>query len=76
MLVIGLAIAIVLMAVASHYIASLLLRYPWITWIGLLVIVYVAADMIYDGSHEVACRGYGFGCEADLWGWTRAALFR
>ena len=35
-LVIGLAIAIVLMAVASHYIANLLVKYPWITWIGLL----------------------------------------
>lgn len=49
----GLAVAIVLMAVASHYIAKLLVKYPWITWIGLLVIVYVAVDMIWDGMHEV-----------------------
>lgn len=65
-LVIGLALAIVLMAVASTYIAELLTRYPWITWIGLVIIVYVAVDMIYDGSHEVACKGFGLGCEADL----------
>ena len=45
-LVVGLAIAVVLMAVAATYIAKLLARYPWITWIGLLVIVYVALDMI------------------------------
>jgi YjbE family integral membrane protein len=54
-LVVGLAIAVVLMAVAATYIAKLLARYPWITWIGLLVIVYVALDMIYRGSTEVAC---------------------
>ena len=74
-LVIGLVVAIVLMAVASHYIAGLLVSYPWITWIGLMVILYVAADMIYDGSHEVACKGYGFGCEADLWQWARSFLY-
>ena len=54
-LVIGLAFAIVLMAVASHFIARLLMRYSWITWIGLAVIFYVALDMIYDGSHQVSC---------------------
>ena len=54
-LVVGLAIAVVLMAVAATYIAKLLGHYPWITWIGLLVIVYVALDMIYRGSAEVAC---------------------
>ncbi len=75
-LVLGLAIAIVLMAVASHYIASLLVKYPWITWIGLLVILYVAADMIYDGSHEVACKGYSTGCEADLLTWVKAQILK
>lgn len=66
-LVLGLGIAIVLMAVASHFIAGLLVKYPWITWIGLLVIVWVAFDMIYEGSHEVACQAYGVGCSEDLW---------
>ncbi len=61
-LVIGLAIAIVLMAIASHMIARLLARYPWITWVGLLVILYVALDMIYNGSAEVFCKMYAFGC--------------
>ena len=49
----GLAIAIVLMAVASHFIARLLVRYPWITWIGLAIVVYVALSMIWDGWHQV-----------------------
>jgi len=66
-LAIGLAVAIVLMAVASHFIAGVLVRYPWITWIGLLIILWVALEMIYDGSHEVTCKAFGFGCSEDLW---------
>lgn len=54
-LVVGLGIAVVLMAVAASYIARLLARYPWITWIGLAIIFYVAVDMIWRGSHEVIC---------------------
>lgn len=73
-LVIGLAVAVVLMAVASHYIAKLLTRYPSITWLGLLIILYVACDMIYDGSHEVACKGYEVGCQTDLWQWATSSL--
>jgi YjbE family integral membrane protein len=65
-LVIGLAVAIILMAVASHFIARLLVKYPWITWIGLLIILWVALDMIYKGSHEVACEAFNFGCSETL----------
>lgn len=54
-LVIGLTIAIVLMAVAANYLAKLLVRYPAITWIGLAVIFYVALDMMWRGTHEVLC---------------------
>ena len=73
-LIIGLAVAVVLMAVASHYIAGLLTKYPSITWIGLLIILYVSLDMIYDGSHEVACKGYAIGCQTDLWQWAKEAI--
>lgn len=55
-LVIGLGLSILLMAVVANYIAKILGRYHWITWIGLLVILQVAASMIWDGSHEVACQ--------------------
>jgi YjbE family integral membrane protein len=58
-LVVGLGVAIVLMAVAANYIANLLVRHPWITWIGLAIIVYVALDMIFEGSREVACATWG-----------------
>ncbi len=66
-LVIGLAVAIMLMAIASHFIAGLLVKHPWISWIGLLIIFWVALTMIYDGSHEVTCRAFDFGCSEDLW---------
>jgi YjbE family integral membrane protein len=65
-LFIGLAVSIILMAVASNFIAKLLVKYPWIAWIGLLIIVWVAFEMIYAGSHEVACKAYNFGCSETL----------
>jgi len=66
-LIIGLSVAIVLMAVASNYIAKLLSRFPWIAWIGLLIILYVALDMIYRDSHRLLCAAYGVGCSETIW---------
>ena len=65
-LVIGLAFAIVLMAVASTFIAKLLHKYPWIAWVGLFIILYVALDMIYRDSHQIACKAYGIGCSETI----------
>jgi YjbE family integral membrane protein len=53
-LIIGLIFAVALMGVAANVIAKYIERYRWIAWIGLLVILYVAAKMIWEGSHEVA----------------------
>src|SRR5262249_13224833 len=50
---IGLVLSIVLMAIASTAIARILDRYHWIAWIGFAIILYVAGDMIWDGTHEV-----------------------
>ena len=49
----GLGLSVVLMAVASTFIAKLLDRYHWVAWVGFAIILYVAGDMIWDGSHEV-----------------------
>ena len=73
-LIIGLAVAVVLMAIASHFIARLLAKYPSITWIGLVIILVVALDMIYDGGHEVACKAYELGCHMDAWQWAKGAV--
>ena len=53
-LVFGLMLSIALMAVAANYIAKLLERHHWIAYVGLLVVAYVAGDMIYRGAIEVA----------------------
>ncbi len=53
-LIFGLTLSIALMAVASNYIAKLLERHHWIAYIGLVIVAYVAADMIFRGFIEVA----------------------
>ncbi len=52
-LVIGLVLSIALMGLAASFIARLLHRYRWIAYIGLLIILYVAIDMVYRGAVEV-----------------------
>jgi len=53
-LIVGLIFAVALMGVAANVIAKYIERFRWIAWIGLLVILYVALKMIWDGFHEVA----------------------
>ena len=48
-LIVGLIFAVILMGVAANIIARYIERYRWIGYVGLLVIVYVAIKMIYDG---------------------------
>lgn len=55
-LVAGLLLSVALMGVASHFIARLLGRQPWISWLGLGIITVVALRMIYDGSLEMVGR--------------------
>jgi len=52
-LVIGLALSVALMGLAANVVASLLNRYRWIAYLGLLIILYVALRMIWDGANEV-----------------------
>ena len=55
-LVIGLTVAVAFMGFMSHYIARLLTRHLWISWIGLAIILYVALEMIWSGSHQIGCK--------------------
>lgn len=52
-LVFGLALSIALMGLAAGYIARLLERYRWIGYVGLVIILYVALDMVWRGGLEV-----------------------
>ena len=52
-LIVGLIFAVAMMGVAANVIAKYIERYRWIAWVGLLVILYVALKMIWDGWHDV-----------------------
>jgi YjbE family integral membrane protein len=53
-LIVGLIAAVALMGIAANAIAKYIERYRWIAYIGLLVILWVALKMIWDGWHDVA----------------------
>jgi YjbE family integral membrane protein len=48
-LFIGLALSVTFMGLAANLVAKLVQRYHWIAWAGLLMILYVAVTMIYEG---------------------------
>lgn len=48
-LIVGLIFAVALMGIAANVIAKYIERYRWIAYLGLVVILYVAFKMIYDG---------------------------
>lgn len=52
-LIFGLVLSIALMGIAASFIARLLHRFRWIAYVGLLIILYVALRMIWEGSFEV-----------------------
>jgi YjbE family integral membrane protein len=45
----GLVLSVALMGLAANIIARYIDRYRWIGWVGLAVILWVAARMIHDG---------------------------
>jgi YjbE family integral membrane protein len=53
-LVFGLILSVILMGVAANFIARYIERYRWIAYVGLVVIVWVAGKMIWDGWKDVA----------------------
>lgn len=52
-LIAGLTISVLLMGIAARLVARLLERYRWIAWVGLLVVVYVALKLMWDGAHDI-----------------------
>lgn len=52
-LVIGLALSVALMGLAANMVAHLLRRHHWVAYVGLIIILYVAATMIWDGAHPL-----------------------
>src|SRR5258707_592975 len=52
-LVFGLILSVLLMGVAANFIAKYIERYRWIAWVGLVVILWVALKMVWEGAHHV-----------------------
>ncbi len=52
-LIIGLALSVALMGLAANFIAHLLTKHRWIAYVGLLIILYVALVMMWDGGQEL-----------------------
>ncbi len=49
----GLLLSIPLMAAGANLLVWLVQKQPWIAYVGLAVIFYVACDMIYRGAYEL-----------------------
>ncbi len=60
-LMIGLVFSIILMVVASNYIAKLLEKYPSIQWVGLFVILFTALEMLEKWLGKVITTDMVFG---------------
>jgi YjbE family integral membrane protein len=56
-LVFGLTLSILLMGLASSFIARILTRHRWIAFVGLAVILYVALHMMWQGGLELCNKG-------------------
>jgi YjbE family integral membrane protein len=53
LLVAGLLLSVALMAIAAEWVARLIARYRWIGYVGLVIVAYVAVEMIVRGMREV-----------------------
>ncbi len=57
-LAIGLTLSIALMGIAAAMIARLLRRHPWISYAGLIIVLYVALRMIWLGGADILARAF------------------
>jgi YjbE family integral membrane protein len=53
-LFVGLVLSVTFMGVAASFVARLIHRFPLLAWAGLLMILYVALKMVWEGWHDVA----------------------
>jgi predicted tellurium resistance membrane protein TerC len=54
LLVFGLGLAILMMALFASVIMKIMLRYRWLSYLGLGFLCYLSAMMLYDGTAELA----------------------
>ena len=49
----GLFLSVLLMGVAAGVVARYLARYRWLSYLGLIIVTFVALSMIYEGTGQV-----------------------
>lgn len=49
LLVFGLALAIMMMAFFAQLIMRIMLKYKWLSWMGLVLLIYLTFEMLYKG---------------------------
>ena len=49
LLVFGLALAIMMMAFFAQLIMRIMLKYKWLSWLGLVLLIYLTFEMLYTG---------------------------
>lgn len=54
LLIFGLALAIAFMAFFATMIMHLMTRFPWLSYAGLIFLVFLSMEMLYDGWPQVA----------------------
>ena len=54
LLVFGLALAITLMAFFAAMVMKLMTRFPWLSWAGLVFLIYVSVEMLLEGWPHLA----------------------
>jgi YjbE family integral membrane protein len=52
-LIIGLLLSVALMGAAANIVARLLEKVRWISYVGLIIVLYVAVTMVWEGGHQV-----------------------
>ena len=58
-MVFGLVLSIALMGVAATMIAKVLTKHRWIGYVGLVIVLYVALHMVWDGYRSTTVRALG-----------------
>ena len=53
LLIFGLVLAIVLMAFFATFIMRVMTKFPWLSWVGLIFLVYLTIKMLVDGWIEL-----------------------
>ena len=53
LLIFGLVLAIFLMAFFATMIMKVMTKYPWISWVGLIFLIYLTIKMLVDGFAEL-----------------------